>query len=77
MDISPQSAIDDHHSHWCHIFHATEEGGRELEEVMYWNLSGLLMLMMSRKVQAVDFIGAFLALGGSTLIVVSLIVGIY
>jgi hypothetical protein len=53
----------------CLSLHAAEEGARGLEAVSKRKF-GPIVAHSGRKVAAIDFFGAFLALAGSTLIVV-------
>jgi hypothetical protein len=53
----------------CLLLHAAKEGARELETVST-RMIGTMVAHSVRKVAAIDFFGAFLALAGSTLLVV-------
>jgi hypothetical protein len=69
MDISIESLPLCFDCRMCHLLHAAEKGVRRLEAVSTRRL-GEIFAHSARKVAAIDFFGAVLALAGSTLLVV-------
>lgn len=70
MDLPPQSSIVHHYRLLCCFFHALEKSGRGLEKVNHLHTLWRIPLTGNRKLKAIDFFGAFLALGGSAVLVV-------
>jgi hypothetical protein len=74
MDLPSQPPVDCLDRAVLHLFHAIAEGRRQLEKVGTWMVaqdSSTDMTCVPRKLAAIDFLGAFLTLAGSTLFIVS------
>lgn len=75
MDLSPESFPERVHNGLCFFLYAIKTREWELEEVISpWHGASDHLLSCSkaafRKLAAIDFFGAFLALAGSSLLVV-------
>lgn len=70
MDIPTQPTPERDHGGMCRFLHASEESRRRLEAVsLRKSLKGETLTWRS-KIKAIDFFGAGLALGGSSVLVV-------
>lgn len=72
MDLSSKSASDCSHDYLCCLFHAIEKSSWRLEKVRISLSAKLAHDSSSRKLAAIDFVGAALALGGSIVFVVGI-----